>query len=502
MSKEGFMKLIKETKEDMFSQALVDAFKVNKLDLAENFHKSQPFFYDKNCLWWLWNKEKKLYEIIDETDLVVIIDNNLGRVVPLLKDRREIVEALKIVGRKKIPKDIPINWIQFKDCIYDIKKNKKINSSSEYFCVNPIPWNLGDKTETPKLDELFSEWVKTKEEVNLLYEILAYSLYPAYPISRIFCLYGKGSNGKSVYLNILSKFLGEDNCCSTSLESLITNRFEGSKLYKKLACKLSEIHDRTLSKTSLLKNISGGDSISIEFKNKNPFDKVVYSKIIIGTNTIPITEDDTDGFFRRWIVIDFPNQFSEKRDILAEIEDKEYENLGFKCIKILKKILSKREFSFEGSIEERKKRYNERANPIESFISDRCKHDVDSDVVFSDLYYEFEKYLSNKRFRSVNKREFGKSLRNIGFEIRKKTLNGFFSTYVEGIKVLETTETTETTVPQLSLRIGGANINMGCFGSSGSFSDDKKKSLSEINNEIGENLLHDSDDLLNNLEDL
>jgi len=490
-----------EAKKKKIAVDLITAFRSNKLDLAEDFHTSQPFFYDKNCLWWIWNTEKNLYEIVDEVDIFSLIDKILGRSVPLLKDRREIVESLKVIGRNRIPKQIPINWIQFKNCFYDIKTDERIKPSSEYFCVNPIPWKLGENEETPILDKLFGDWVNTEEEKKLLYEIIAYCLYPDYPLARIFCLYGKGSNGKSVFLNILSKFLSYDNCCSTSLESLADNRFESAKLYTKLLCRLSEIHTRIITKTSLLKNISGGDHISIEFKNKNPFDALIYSKIIIGTNTIPISQDDTDGYFRRWIMVDFPNQFAEKRDILSEIPNCEYENLALKSITVLKRILKDREFSCEGSIENRKRRYNERANPIEAFVRDRCNHDINSDIIFSDLYNEFEKYLSENSFRGLNKREFAKSLKILGFETKKKTVNGFFTTFVEGLEIIKTTETTETTHSSLSYTTHGTKSDYGCLGCFGC-SSPQIKTLTEKNNEKGAKLLHDSDKIIDDLDKL
>jgi len=61
----------------------------------------------------------------------------------------------------------------------------------------------------------------------------------------------------------------------------------------------------------------------------------------------------TEGFYRRWTIIDFPNKFSEKKDILKGIPEAEYNNLANKSIKKLQKLLREREFTNEQSIEER-----------------------------------------------------------------------------------------------------------------------------------------------------
>jgi len=62
-----------------------------------------------------------------------------------------------------------------------------------------------------------------------------------------------------------------------------------------------------------IKEVSWWDLVGFEYKNKNPFDEVNYAKILIATNNLPATADKTLGFYRRWIIIDFPNRFQKKR---------------------------------------------------------------------------------------------------------------------------------------------------------------------------------------------
>ena len=107
-----------------------------------------------------------------------------------------------------IPKEIKPTWIQFKDIIVDIKTGEEFPAIHEYFVTNPIPYELHNKryVNTPVMDKIFEEWVG-KEHVKTLYEILAYSLIPSYPIHRLFCFIGAGLNGKSCYLRLIKKFV-------------------------------------------------------------------------------------------------------------------------------------------------------------------------------------------------------------------------------------------------------------------------------------------------------
>lgn len=406
-----YSKIIEEEKEKFNPKT----FKVfGRQGQAQVFFQEQPFFYDKGSLWWFWNKDDYKWEIVDEIDILNIIEETKGVDIISSKSRNEILNSLKQEGRKRIPKSIKPTWIQFKDQIIDIITGEKFKATPEYFVANPIPYKFHkDKYEdTPVMDRIFEEWVG-KENIKTLYEILAFSLLPDYPINRIFCFVGAGMNGKSCFLNLLKKFVGVNNCTSTELDILVASRFEITKLHKKLVCIMGETNFNELSRTSILKKLTGGDLIGFEYKNKTPFDEKNYAKIIIATNNLPTTTDKTIGFYRRWMIIDFPNQFSEKKDILNDIPEEEYESLALKCCMILREILINRNFTNEGSIEERTKRYEEKSNPFDKFVREYCDSEDPDGFIFK---FEFEKKFNDwcreNRFRQFSETAIGLKMKD------------------------------------------------------------------------------------------
>lgn len=388
-------------------------------DLAERFGKKQPYFFDRTLTFWLWSFDKKCYERIDDVDMMNSIDESLKiSGTSNIQTRNKIMEMLKRIGRKNMPKDIDKNWVQFKDAIVNVKTEQQIQPTPEYFTTNPIPWNLGESEETPIIDRIFGEWVAGKY-VETLKEIAAYCLLCAYPIHRIFCMVGSGCNGKSKYFEFLSKLVGRENICSSELDLLVKSRFEASKLYKKLVCIMGETNLGAMAKTSLIKKLSSEELVGMEFKMKNSFENRNYAKIIIGTNALPTTTDKTKGFYRRWIIIDFPNEFTEKKDIIAEIPDIEYRNFCRKAIKLLKKIVNDREFSNEGSVEERMKRYEARSNPLTKFIEEECIKDVNGDMLLSAIHDDYTKWCENNGHRVINNKELSKLLVELGYEKKR-----------------------------------------------------------------------------------
>jgi len=377
----------------------------NKIDLAEQFLAIQPLFYDKSKNWWVWLFKESRWNLIDEVEILNMIRYNSHANTITSKHKNEILESLKQVAREHPPQQVEKSWVQFKDQILDIKSGENFNATAKYFVTNPLPYRLGDKEETPMMDKLFEEWVG-QEYVKTLYQILAYCCIPDYPIHRIFCFIGAGCNGKSQFLKLLRKFIGEYNCTSTELDTLLNSRFEKTRLYKKLVCQMGETNFNEMSQTSLLKKLSGGDLIGFEFKNKDPFDAENYAKILIATNTLPTTTDKTLGFYRRWMIIDFPNRFSENGgDVIDYIPEWEYRNLAKKSLRILRELLNDYEFENEGTIEERADKYESKSNPFEKFWKENIKDNYEGHIFKFEFKKEFDNWCRSHGFRKLSDRE-------------------------------------------------------------------------------------------------
>lgn len=392
---------------------------INKEDLSSQILSVQPIHYDKNKIWWYWNKNEFKWELTDETDILNFVNKLSFANTIKSKERMEILEAIKQKSRLVEPKEIKKTWIQFKNKIYDFETGESFEATPKYFSTNPIPYEISGNPQTPTIDKIFLEWVG-KDSQQTLHEIISYCLLSDYPLHRIFCLVGAGLNGKGSFLNLIEKFIGKDNLCSTELDSLISSRFEVTRLHKKLVCVMGETNFSELSKTSMLKKLTGNDLIGFEYKNKNPFEDKNYAKIIIATNNLPATTDKTIGFYRRWMIVDFPNQFSEKKEILQEIPEEEFNNLATKSLINLNKLLSKREFHNEGTIEERKQKYESKSNFLEEFLSLSTTEEINHYITKADFFRRFTSWCKENRHREMSETSIGIKMKSLGHESGKK----------------------------------------------------------------------------------
>lgn len=387
----------------------------NYFDMADQFLKIQPLYYNEKKLWWAWNFNDKCWRLIDETDILNTINAKVnGLKLFESKQKNEILTALQMRARLHAPKEAPDSWMQFKGTIYDYKTKQCFDATPEYFITNPIPWDLGETEETPILDKWVKEWVGEKWQPTI-YEILAFCCVPHYKINRIFCFNGEGRNGKSTLLHIARTFVGQKNCCSSSMDTILSRPFESAKLFKKLICEMGEINSGIFRKTELMKKLVGTDTIGFEFKGKDGFDGYNYAKILIATNKLPETTDKTTGFYSKWIIIDFANRFKENPNFLDALPQIEYNNLAKKCLRIVTELMEKGEFTNEGSPEEKALRYEEKSSPFNDFIKQEMILVQGKETPFFQIYKEYEAYCEQRTLRKPSKVEVSRILKAKGF---------------------------------------------------------------------------------------
>jgi len=120
-------------------------------------------------------------------------------------------------------------------------------------------------------------------------------------------------------------------------------------------------------------------------------------------------------------------------------------------IGILKELCIKNEFSNEGSIEEKSKKYEERSNPIISFLDEFTEDSAGEMIKIKDFTNIFNIFLKEKHLRPMTIRQVGKILREEGYEIKPRNITIFGVTMSSQVilnlnfNTSITTKTTKTT---------------------------------------------------------
>lgn len=394
---------------------------LNPEEVANVLQENYPVWYDQYKIYWLWDADKSQYVMGDDVEVLKQVDQGLGVLAIHTELKRQLISAIQIRGRGAAVEPKKPTWVQFKNTVYDLSSGKEFKASPKYFFTSPIPHNLGETEDTPTIDRIFKEWCP--EEYEHLVEICAYCFLEALPIQKLFYVVGTGGNGKSQFMRFLSNVIGRDNCTTTDLERLTQSRFEVSSLYKKKICFIAETDYATLTKTSLLKRLTGDDTVKCEFKGKLSFDFWNTAKIIIATNGLPESADSSDGWKRRQLVIKFDQKFKDGKSVVSTIPEWEYENFCRKCMRVLRQILEEGEFRHAKSLAEMNVIYKSLSNPVGDFIQNKCILDFEAWTPFWVLFEAFNNYRQIKKVREYSEKAFSKSLEDQKLERGRKTLN-------------------------------------------------------------------------------
>lgn len=409
---------LKQTTSDKFAQQFIDTSKPEVI--AEHFLNEHPAYYSPEGIWYIYDPTVRIYRIVDKIDILNSLRYATKMSVAFGPIYGQMERALSMVARDRRPTPLSPTEIQLNHVIYDIETQQTREATSDDFTIGRIPWDLGTTTDTPKIDQLFAEWVG-HEHVPLLVEWIAYHLVNAYPIHRVLLMYGSGSNGKSTFVRFLRTVIGTENIGSGEFQSMFTERFGTTQLYEMKGIVCTESDTKTLEKTDRFKAATGGDPIDIEYKHKTKFTYVNTAKITISANIVPPSEDKTDGFYRRFLIVHFPKQFEANIDIKLPTE--EIPALLRKCVQILPDLLKRGMFTGEGTISDRRSKYEALAkDQTEEFYKHLCVEDTEQFIPISEFSEHLLQFCRTKKCSVPSDRQVNKTMERLEIKKGVKTL--------------------------------------------------------------------------------
>lgn len=374
----------------------------------------------------LYHPDRGVYTPNGEAHVKAQIKKALGK--HLRKNRQNEVINYIVCSTLQRIEETPPNLIALKNGIFDLKTKLLKPFDPGYFILNGLPIVYDPKADCSEIKKFIGEVVHS-EDVQVLQETSGYSLWRAYPLHKAIMLVGEGANGKSTFLELLRTMLGRENVSTIPLHDLETSSFARSSLYGKLANIYPDLSDRALRSTGYFKMLSGGDTISAEYKFHDRFEFKNYAKLIFSCNKVPESPDDTTAFFRRWIIINFPKQFLEgdpKTDsnILERLTTEE-ELSGFFnwAVEGLERLLKNGKFSTGKSVEETREQYIRASDPVKAFAMDCIQPKAGSVVSKDEVYKAFLDYCQEMKLPTCPKNIFAMKLSqhvpNIQSEIKR-----------------------------------------------------------------------------------
>lgn len=376
---------------------------------------------------------------IYERGIYVSADKIVGKIVEDAVEKSEKVtrhfveEVIGHLQRKFLVDSKAVNpkhLLPLQNGLLDLTTFELKEFTPDIYFTFKLPLWYDPEADCPLFKKFLSE-VLYPEDIPTMQELFGYCLWRDYHIQKAFMLVGEGSNGKSTLIGVLKAFLGAENTASIAIQTLEHDRFAVSTLYNKLANLYADLPDKALYSTGTFKMLTGGDPISADKKFRERFTFVNYAKLIFSANKLPQVFDNTDAFFRRWVIITFPNVFTEDKadkHLLEKLTtEEELSGILNWALEGLKRLLAQGHFSNTKSTEVLRDEYIRMSNPLQAFVNEYIKEDSLGWIAKDEFYARYVEFCQQNKFVIKAKNIVAKDLQSclsIQISVERREING------------------------------------------------------------------------------
>jgi putative DNA primase/helicase len=224
---------------------------------------------------------------------------------------REIVEFIAL-DVPELPERPSTELINVENGFLNVRTRQLFPHSPDLLSTIRIPVTFDPQGTCSEIDKFIGE-VFPEDAIPLAWEILGDLVTPDRSVQKAICLLGEGGNGKSVFLDLATRFLGAENVCHLSLQRLEADRFSAARLYGKLANICTDLPGDRLSSSAMFKAITGCDRITAEVKYRDSFEFTPFARLLFSANRLPASSDASQAYFDRWLIVPFANRFRHTR---------------------------------------------------------------------------------------------------------------------------------------------------------------------------------------------
>jgi putative DNA primase/helicase len=237
----------------------------------------------------------------------------------------------------------------------------------------------------------------------------------------IFIHYGLGANGKSTFSEVVRAALG-DYAMKTPTETLLVKRSDNipndvARLKGARYVTASETEDGRRLSESLVKEMTGGDTMSARFLHAEWFDFQPTHTVHLSTNHKPEVRGTDHAIWRRIRLVPWTVTIQEK-DQDKKLSQKLREELPGILAWIVRGCAQWRSDGLEApeEVREATKAYRSEMDTLAAFIEEECEVGEDLEVPATPLYKRFCRWCEDAGETSGKQKAFGMRLAERGFK--------------------------------------------------------------------------------------
>lgn len=362
---------------------------------------NELIYYDETEGRWTQHGELVIKEVMESSLGPLASVHNVSEVV-------EHVRRTKYIKWAELAEDGHL--INLRSGVWDMESGVLVPHSPEYHFTWCCPVEYDKNGDCPKIRKFLADITGGDGDLqeNIL-EGIAWCFLPGMPIQKAIMLVGPGANGKSTLLGLITAFLGPENVSHATIQQLSSGRFSVAWLRGKLANVAADLPSTGIRDAGMFKALTGGDTVYAELKGvQAPLPLRSRAKMWFSANVIPIVEEDTDAFFRRWNIMELRQTFSEGRDLLPELTAaEELSGLFNLILPHLAKIRRTLKFTHSKDVQTERNKYVRNSDSVKVFGEEVLVFDSESGPVEKAVLYDaYVQYCTASKLICVSDRVF------------------------------------------------------------------------------------------------
>lgn len=200
--------------------------------------------------------------------------------------------------------------------VFNLRTKKLEPFTPEYVFTSKISTSYIERAKMPEIDGWnIEEWMqsiacKDEQIVTLLWQVINDSLNGNYSRKKAIFLIGEGNNGKGTYQELITNLIGLQNIATIKVDEF-DQRFRLGVLEGKTAVIGDDVQANVyIDNSSNFNSVVTGDVVSVELKNKDPYNAVFRCSVIQSTNGMPKFKNKSNGTIRRLVIVPFQANFN------------------------------------------------------------------------------------------------------------------------------------------------------------------------------------------------
>jgi putative DNA primase/helicase len=335
-----------------------------------------------------------------------------------------------IRGRTLVSEDEmggPEGLIAAGNCVIDLNEQTSREHSPEYHFLSRLGCEFNPDATAPRFKAFLNEVVPSDTERQKLQEYAGYTLmHWGLPYHKALFLVGPTASGKSTFLDTINAMLGEDTVASLTPQQLTGERFAGAELYGKWANIRNDIPAATVKNTGEFKEIIGGDPMKAERKRKDPFRFEPTAKHLYAANELPATETDDEAFYRRILLVPFPETIpvAERDKHLDDKLQSELPGVLNWAIEGLQRLMANGGFTGDRSPGRTQDTWQKWSDSVSRFKDAAINDDGDEEIPKSKLYAAYIEYCRQEGIPSDTQHSLTRGLKQEGLADGRAYVDG------------------------------------------------------------------------------